>query len=165
MFDPPVGGAPLVQAARVTIRHRAGSDATALLLLAWLGVLLGWRPLRSAQTSDGGAAVRFRSARGQPVAGHLVPADGACGRSGILGIELTTGRAAIATRSAARRSIRPCCRRRACRRGRSSWIHHSDAELASRRSGSRGRDPLFTRCLSYARQLWSLETDTAGSRR
>ena len=89
MFDPPVGGAPLVQAARVTIRHRAGSDAAALLLLAWLGVLLGWRPLRSAQTSDGG--VRFDFVRaGQAVAGHLVPADGACGRSGMFSIELTT---------------------------------------------------------------------------
>ena len=57
MFDPPVGGEPLVQARRVAVRHRAGSDAAALLVLAWLGVLLGWRPLRSAQTSDGG--VRF----------------------------------------------------------------------------------------------------------
>src|SRR4051812_6553492 len=89
IFDPPVGGAPLVEAARVTIRHRAGSDAAGLLLLAWLGVLLGWRPLRSAQTSDGG--VRFDFARaGQPVVGHLVPTGGACGRSGMFGIEVTT---------------------------------------------------------------------------
>src|SRR6185436_8756200 len=89
IFDPPVGGAPLVQAARVTVLHRPGSDAAALLLLAWIGVLLGWRPLRAAQTSDGG--VRFDFARaGQPVAGYLVPADGACGRSGMFGIEVTT---------------------------------------------------------------------------
>ena len=119
LFDPPVGGAPLVQAGALTIEHRAGCDASALLLLAWLGVLLGWRPLRSAQTSDGG--VRFDFARaGQPVAGHLVPADGACGRSGILGVEASR-RAAIATPSAAPRSTRPCCRRRACRPSRSSW--------------------------------------------
>ena len=105
LFDPPVGGAPLVQAARVTIRHRAGSDASALLLLAWLGVLLGWRPLRSAQTSDGGLRFDFVRA-GQAVAGYLAPADGACGRSGMFGIELTTD-GATATRSGGRRWTRP----------------------------------------------------------
>ena len=80
-------------AARVTIRHRAGSDASALLLARLAGVLLGWRPLRSAQTSDGGAALRLR--RAPAAAGRRLtwfPADGACGRSGILGIELTSGR-------------------------------------------------------------------------
>jgi len=41
----------------------------------------------------------------------------------------------------------------------------SDAEIAVAALGSRGRDPLFARCLSYARQLWSLEPDGAGSRR
>src|SRR5262249_53458182 len=49
LFDPPVGGAPLVQARRITIEHLPGCDASALLLLAWLGVQLGWRALRSAQ--------------------------------------------------------------------------------------------------------------------
>ena len=163
MFDPPVGGAPLVQAARVTIRHRAGSDAAALLLLAWLGVLLGWRPLRSAQTSDGG--VRFDFVRaGQAVAGHLVPADGACGRSGMFSIELTTD---AGDRYAIRRTAldqaelhTPGVPARTVK-----LDSPSDAELAVAALGSRGRDPLFMRCLSYARQLWSLETDTAGSRR
>ena len=32
LFDPPVGGAPLVHARRMTIDHRAGCDASALLL-------------------------------------------------------------------------------------------------------------------------------------
>jgi glucose-6-phosphate 1-dehydrogenase len=41
----------------------------------------------------------------------------------------------------------------------------SDAELAVAALGARGRDPLFARCLGYARQLWSLETSTAGSGR
>jgi glucose-6-phosphate dehydrogenase assembly protein OpcA len=163
IFDPPVGGAPLVEAARVTIRHRAGSDAAGLLLLAWLGVLLGWRPLRSAQTSDGG--VRFDFARaGQPVLGHLVPTDGACGRSGMFGIEVTThageryaiwrtalDQAELQTPGFAPRPVK--------------LDSPSDAELAVAALGSRGRDPLFARCLSYARQLWSLETDTAASRR
>lgn len=163
LFDPPVGGAPLVHAARVTIHHRPGSDASALLLLAWLGVLLGWRPLRSAQTSDGG--LRFDFARaGQPVAGYLAPADGACGRSGMFGIELlTTGGERYAIRRTALDQAvlqtpgvppKPL-----------KLDSPSDAELAVRALGSRGHDPLFARCLSYARQLWSLDPDTAGSRR
>ena len=163
LFDPPVGGAPLVQAARVTINHHAGSDASALLLLAWLGVQLGWRPLRSAQTSDGG--LRFDFARaGQPVAGYLVPADGACGRSGIMGIEVVTvgGDRYAIRRTAIDQAVlqtpgvppKPV-----------KLDSPSDAELAVAALGSRGRDPLFARCLSYARQLWSLEPETAGSRR
>lgn len=163
IFDPPVGGAPLVQAARVTIHHRAGSDASALLLLAWIGVLLGWRPLRSVQTSDGG--VRFDFVRaGQPVSGHLVPADGACGRSGIFGIELTT-------RAGERYAIRRTALDQAELQTPGvpakpvKLDSPSDAELAVAALGARGRDPLFTRCLAYARQLWSLETSTAGSGR
>ena len=163
MFDPPVGGAPLVQAARVTIHHRAGSDAGALLLLSWIGVMLGWRPLRSAQTSDGG--LRFDFARaGQPVAGHLVPADGACGRSGMLGIE-------VLTHAGDRHAIRRTALDQALVQTPGvppkpvKLDSPSDAELAVAALGARGRDPLFARCLSYARQLWSLEPETAGSRR
>src|SRR6185503_14181898 len=152
-----------VHAARVTIRHRPGADASALLLLAWLGVLLGWRPLRSAQTSDGG--LRFDFARaGQPVAGYLAPADGACGRSGMFGIELVTGsgeRYAI-QRTAIDQAVlqtpgvppKPV-----------KLDSPSDAELAVAALGARGRDPLFARCLTYARHLWSLEPATSGSRR
>ena len=44
MFDPPVGGGPLQRATRLAVTHRAGSDAAALLMLAWIGVLLDWRP-------------------------------------------------------------------------------------------------------------------------
>jgi glucose-6-phosphate dehydrogenase assembly protein OpcA len=163
IFDPPVGGAPLVQAARVTIHHRAGSDAGALLLLAWIGVMLGWRPLRAAQTSDGG--VRFDFARaGQPVAGHLVPANGACGRSGMFGIEVTTH---AGERYAIRRTAidQAELRTPGVPPKPVKLDSPSDAELAVAALGSRGRDPLFARCLSYARQLWSLETDTAASRR
>jgi len=163
IFDPPVGGAPLVQAARVTVLHRAGSDAAALLLLAWIGVLLGWRPLRAAQTSDGG--VRFDFARaGQPVAGYLVPADGACGRSGMFGIEVTTD---AGDRYAIRRTAidQAELRTPGVPPKPVKLDSPSDAELAIAALGSRGRDPLFARCLSYARQLWSLETDTAASRR
>jgi glucose-6-phosphate dehydrogenase assembly protein OpcA len=166
MFDPPVGGAPLVHARRITIEHRAGADTGALLLLSWIGVLLGWRPLRSAQTSDGGLRWDFTRA-GQTVSGHLVPSDGPCGRSGILGVELVSGHAGDDHRYAIRRTAldqallqtpgvppRPV-----------KLDSPSDAELAVAALGARGRDPLFARCLAYARQLWSLEPETAGSRR
>jgi len=162
MFDPPIGGAPLVHARKITIEHRAGCDTSALLLLAWIGVQVGWRPLRAAQTSDGG--VRFDFARaGQPVSGHLVPSDGPCGRSGILCVTLETGDDRyVLRRTALDQTLlqipgvppKPV-----------KLDSPSDAELAVAALGSRGRDPLFVRCLSYARHLWSLEPDTAGSRR
>jgi glucose-6-phosphate dehydrogenase assembly protein OpcA len=192
LFDPPVGGAPLARAARVTVHHRPGADANALLVLAWLGVLLGWRPLRCAQTSDGGLRFDFLSGNpqrvpgpsrdgarraelagsprdqsgraGQPVAGHLAPTDGACGRSGMFGIELLTSggeRYAIRRTALDQATLQtPGVPPKPVKLDSSS-----DAELAIAALGSRGRDPLFARCLSYARQLWSLEPDSAGSRR
>jgi glucose-6-phosphate dehydrogenase assembly protein OpcA len=163
LFDPPVGGAPLMHARRIVIEHRPGSDASALLMLAWIGVRLGWRPLRSAQTSDGGLRFDFVRA-GQPVAGHLVPGDGACGRSGILGIELTTtGDERYGTR---RTALDQALLHTPGVPARTVKLDSpSDAELAVAALGGRGRDPLFARCLAYARQLWSLDPDTAGSRR
>ena len=163
MFDPPVGGAPLVQARRVAVEHRGGCDASALLMLAWIGVQLGWRPVRAAQTSDGGVRFDFSRA-GQPIAGHLVPAEGACGRSGILAVEVTTAsddryairRTAIDQTQLQTPGVPPKLVK---------LDSPSDAELAIAALGARGRDPLFRRCLAYARQLWSLEPDTAGSRR
>ena len=159
MFDPPVGGAPLARATRLAIAHRAGSDASALLMLAWIGVLLDWRPLRSVQTSDGGSALRLRSRAAQPVTGNLVPADGPCGRSGILGVEL--GSAGRRERYTIRRTAMDQAVLQTPRvPARPVKLDSpSDAELCVAALGSRGRDPLFARCLGYARQLWSLEPE------
>jgi hypothetical protein len=131
-------------------------------MLAWIGVLLDWRPLRSVQTSDGG--LRFDFDRGgATVTGNLIPGDGPCGKSGILGLELVAGAERYAIRRTAldqavletpRVPPRPVM-----------LDAHSDAELCVAALGSRGRDPLFARCLAYARQLWSLEPDSAASRR
>ena len=77
------GGRRAAGAARraLTIRHRAGQRCErAACSLAWLGVLLGWRPLRSAQTSDGGVRFDFVRAGQRGRRRHLVPADGACGQ-------------------------------------------------------------------------------------
>ena len=162
MFDPPVGGGPLARATRLVVTHRPGSDASALLMLAWIGVLLDWRPQRSVQTSDGG--LRFDFDRGgATVTGEPHPRRGPCGKSGILGLELLSARSA--TPSAARRSIRRCVETPRVPPKTVMLDAHSDAELCVAALGSRGRDPLFARCLAYARQLWSLEPDSAASRR
>ena len=42
---------------------------------------------------------------------------------------------------------------------------YSDADICVAALGPRGRDPLFARCLAYAGRLWSLEPQSAGSRR
>jgi glucose-6-phosphate dehydrogenase assembly protein OpcA len=162
MFDPPVGGAPLQRATRLAITHRPGSDAAALLMLAWIGVLLDWRPRRSVQTSEGG--LRFDFDRGgATVTGTLVPTDGPCGKSGMLAMELAVG----AERYAIRRTALDQAVLETPRVPSKPVMldAHSDAELCVAALGSRGRDPLFARCLAYARQLWSLEPDSAGSRR
>ncbi len=73
LFDPPVGGAPLRGATRLGIRHGAGGDVSALLLVAWLGQLLGWRPQRSAESSDGGLRFDFERLDGGSVEAFLDP--------------------------------------------------------------------------------------------
>jgi len=166
LFDPPVGGAPLGQATRLTVRHRPRGDLSALLLVAWLGHMLGWRPLRSAQTSDGG--LRFDFARGDGAAGEieafLVPTDGACDASGVLAIELGAGGRGeyVVCRTAIdQASVQlPIAPAKAVK-----LDAYSDAELCVAALGPRGRDPLFARCLAYAGGLWALEPETTGSRR
>jgi glucose-6-phosphate dehydrogenase assembly protein OpcA len=165
LFDPPVGGAPLAAATRVLVRHRPGCDASALLLVAWLGVKLDWRPLRSAQTSEGGLRLDFQ--RGEDpaaeIAVHMVPSEGACGKSGILGMELYAGgdryavsRTAI-DHAAAEVPIAPP--------KLVKLDAHADAELCVDALGPRGRDPLFARVLALAGRLWSFEPAASGSRR
>jgi len=152
----------LQRATRLAVTHRPGSDAAALLMLAWIGVLLDWRPRRSVQTSDGG--LRFDFDRGgATVTGTLVPIDGPCGKSGMLALELAVG----AERYAIRRTALDQAVLETPRVPSKPVMldAHSDAELCVAALGSRGRDPLFARCLTYARQLWSLEPDSAGSRR
>jgi glucose-6-phosphate dehydrogenase assembly protein OpcA len=172
LFDPPVGGGPLQQATRLTVRHRTGRDASALLVVAWLGVLLGWRPLRSAQVSDGGLRFDFdrgdKPARatlsGPPaVEAFLVPADGPCGKSGVLSIEIGSGRDRYsARRSAMDQAIleSPIAPAKPVKLDPTG-----DAELCVSALGPRGRDPLFSRCLGYACRLWSIEPETSRSRR
>jgi glucose-6-phosphate dehydrogenase assembly protein OpcA len=166
LFDPPVGGAPLARAQKVIVHHRARSDASALLLLAWLGVTLGWRAIRSAQTSDGGMRFDFQrgdAGVGPAVQGFLAPAEGPCGETGIYGIELLGPDGRFALR---RTAIDQAMIESAVAPPRPVKLDpSSDAELAAAALGPRGRDPLFARCLAYARQLWSLDPSTDISRR
>ena len=65
LFDPPVGGGPLAAASHVEIEHRGPKLASALLLAAWLGVQLGWRPLDATPGVDKGTGIRLRFAARQ----------------------------------------------------------------------------------------------------
>jgi glucose-6-phosphate dehydrogenase assembly protein OpcA len=166
LFDPPVGGAPLGRATRLSVRHRPRGDLSALLLVAWLGQMLGWRPLGAAQTPEGG--LRFDFARGAGTAAEieafLIPTDGACDAGGVMAIELAeAGRDEyVVCRTALdQASVQlPIAPAKAVK-----LDAYSDAELCVAALGPRGRDPLFARCLAYADRLWALEPQTLGSRR
>ncbi|HXJ23462.1 MAG TPA: glucose-6-phosphate dehydrogenase assembly protein OpcA [Polyangia bacterium] len=163
LFDPPVGGGPLRHASRLTVRYRAGGDVSALLAVAWLGLLLDWKPTRAAETSDGGLRFDFeRDDQGQ-VQAFLSPSGAACDRSAILAIELVNGRDeyAVIRTAVDQAEVRlPIAPPRTVKLDAAS-----DAELVVAALGPRGRDPLFARSLTYAARLWSLEPRSAGSRR
>ena len=165
LFDPPVGGLPLRQARRVAIHHRPGGDVGALLLAAWLGLMLAWRPVLAATSARGGLAFRFERPE-QPEAGPvevaLVPSAGECGTSGIVALELFAardsgaGEALYAVRRTARNHAEltlPIAPAKVVK-----LDSRSDAELVVAALGPGGRDPLFPRCLSYAARLCGLAT-------
>jgi hypothetical protein len=163
MFDAPVGGGPLLAARRVTINHREGYEASALLLAAWLASTLGWL-FSSADTSPDSGARRFRFDRpdgknapagaASSVEIAVATAPGECGTSGIIGIELDAGadrvfavrrteqnHATLSSPIAPTRVMKLDSRR--------------DAELCLAALGPAGRDPLFPRCLALASRLAS----------
>jgi glucose-6-phosphate dehydrogenase assembly protein OpcA len=163
LFDPPVGGAPLRSARKLLVRHRAGGDVSALLILAWLGQLLAWRPLRSTETPDGGLRFELERADGGSVEAFIIPGPGACDASAIMSIELASGRDEyVVTRDAFDEAHvqLPIAPPRAVK-----LDAYSDAELCEAALGPRGRDPLFAQCLEYAGRLWALEPQSSGSRR
>jgi glucose-6-phosphate dehydrogenase assembly protein OpcA len=159
LFDPPVGGGPLAAATRLEIRHLQGSEAPALLFAAWLGVRLGWRPLRVTPAEGG---IRCEVGRTETsleiLSAQLTPADGPCGRSGILSVTLEAGHHRFSIHRTAVDETRL----------ESTFApprvvkldSDSDAELAVAALGPRGRDPLFARCLAFAHALWTV--DAAG---
>jgi glucose-6-phosphate dehydrogenase assembly protein OpcA len=154
VFDPPVGGAPLRRASRLTVRYRAGGDASALLLVAWLGLLLDWKPVRGAETPEGGLRFELERPGGHPVQALLVPSAAACDRSAIIGIELADGRDEYTVRRTAvdEAEVRvPIAPAKTVKLDAAS-----DAELCVAALGPRGRDPLFARCLAYAARLWQI---------
>jgi glucose-6-phosphate dehydrogenase assembly protein OpcA len=155
LFDPPVGGGPLRGATRLAVRHRAGGDVSALLVVAWLGQLLGWRPLRCGETPDGGLRFDFDRPDGGSLEAFVIPTAGACDQSAILGIELGNGSDEyVVSREAidhARLQV-PIAPARAVK-----LDTYSDADICVAALGPRGRDPLFARCLEYAGRLWALE--------
>ncbi|HEY4394869.1 MAG TPA: glucose-6-phosphate dehydrogenase assembly protein OpcA [Polyangia bacterium] len=155
LFDPPVGGAPLRGATKLVVRHRTGGDVSALLIVAWLGQLLAWRPLRAAQTADGGWRFELERADGGSVEAFVVPGPGACDASAILGIELSSGPDEYVVTRDGFDQVHvqlPIAPPRAVK-----LDADSDADVCVAGLGPRGRDALFTRCLEYAGRLWALE--------
>ena len=164
LFDPPVGGAPLRGATRLTVRHRAGGDVSALLLVAWLGQLLGWRPLRSAQTSDGGLRFDFARADGGSRRGVLASRRRCLRRE--RHARRSSSRADATNTSSAATAVDQASVQLPIAPAKAVKLDaYSDADLCVAALGPRGRDPLFARCLEYAGRLWSLEPQSAGSRR
>jgi len=165
LFDPPVGGGPLQAAARVTIRHRPHSLASALLLAAWLAGQLGWQALDATTRPQGQRLLRFRRAEAgdaaPPVTVELSPSEGECGTSGIVAIELLSaaGQRYAVTRTAdnhARLEI-PIAPPRSVK-----LDSRTTSELCVAALGPRGRDPLLRRCLTQAARLGEL-LETAGA--
>jgi len=164
LFDPPVGGGPLAMASHIEIEHRGPKIASALLLAAWLGVQLGWRPLDAAPGFDKGTGIRLRFAstskgsdgRERSVAVDLKPSPGECGTSGIVSLSLDAGgpgetyrvrrtadnHAELTVPIAPPRTVKLDSR--------------SDAELCVGALGPAGHDPLLRRVLPFAERLADL---------
>jgi glucose-6-phosphate dehydrogenase assembly protein OpcA len=156
LFDAPVGGGPLLAARGVRIHHRAGCESSGLLLAAWLASTLGWL-FSSAEpvSSPGELGYHFdRPKAGSSVRVALRAAEGECGTSGIVGIELDAGDDRV---FAVRRTeqnhatlISPIAPARVIK-----LDSRRDAELCLAALGPAGRDPLFARCLALASRLAS----------
>ncbi len=163
LFDPPVGGGPLATASHFEIEHRGPKLASALLLAAWLGVQLGWRPLDAAPGVDKGTGIRLRFAaakgsdgRERTVVVDLRPSQGECGTSGIVSLALDAGgpgetyrvrrtadnHAELTVPIAPPRTVKLDSR--------------TDAELCVGALGPAGRDPLLRRVLPFAERLGDL---------
>jgi glucose-6-phosphate dehydrogenase assembly protein OpcA len=161
LFDAPVGGGPLHGARRVTIHHREGAEASALLLAAWLASTLDWLfSSAEAPTAEGGPRFIFdraeKTAAG-PVEVALRAAPGECGTSGIVALELETafsgGEALFSVRRTERNHATlssPIAPPRVVK-----LDSRRDAELCVVALGPAGRDRLFARCLSLASRLAS----------
>lgn len=74
-FDPPARRAALAQISGLTVRHRASSNASALLLAGWLASRLRWEPV-SLRSENGSGTVTGTARRdGEGVKIELAPID------------------------------------------------------------------------------------------
>ncbi len=159
LFDPPVGGGPLMTAARVSIRHRPHNLSSALMLTAWLAGQLGWQAMSGTTRRQGQRQLRFRRGDGgdasPQVMVELLPSEGECGTSGIVSMELQAvdGARYVVARTAdnhARLEI-PIAPPRSVK-----LDSRPTAELCVAALGPRGRDPLLRRCLAQAARFAEL---------
>ena len=152
LFDPPVGGGPLLAARRVEIEHRRRGWPSALLLAAWLAVQLGLAAARRrAQARPGhrrsGCASRpRRGATGARRRSSSIcarrPASAAPAASSRSTLEAgSPGETYRVVRGPPTTTPRSPCRSRPPRT--SSSIRARDAELCVGALGPAGRDPLL----------------------
>jgi glucose-6-phosphate dehydrogenase assembly protein OpcA len=165
LFDAPVGGGPLGRARRVTISHRPGAEASALLYTAWLAATLDWLfAAAEALPADGGVRFRFdRADKGasEPVLVTVIPSSGSCGTSGLVAVELEAPSdagdpqifAVRRTQESHATLTLPIAPPRVVK-----LDPRRDAELTVAALGPAGRDPLFARCLSLAARLATVAT-------
>ena len=163
LFDPPVGGGPLLAARHLEIEHRSPRVASALLLAAWLGCQLGWRPLDAAPAAEHGAGIRLRFASAEGRGGReatvtvdLRTSPGECGTSGIVSIGLDApdqgGRYGVRRTADNHAEISlPIAPSKTVK-----LDSRTDAELCVGALGPAGRDPLLRRVLPYAERLADL---------
>jgi glucose-6-phosphate dehydrogenase assembly protein OpcA len=176
LFDPPVGGGPLLAARRIVIQHRTPKLSSGLLLAAWLGCQLGWNPVDASAPAaadggddrgNGGDAIRLQFAPAQNATGgglvavDLVPSDGECGTSGIVAIALDApdpGAGGAGGTYAVRRTADnhaeisvPIAPVKSVK-----LDSRPDAELCVGALGRAGRDPLLRKVLPYAGRLADL---------
>ena len=164
LFDPPVGGGPLLAARHLEIEHRPPKLPSALMLTSWLACQLGWRPLDAALAAPGkGPGIQLRFASAERGEGHestvtvdLRSSRGECGTSGIVSIALDTpdGVGAFGVRRTADNHAEitvPIAPMRSVK-----LDSRSDAELCVGALGPAGRDPLLRRVLPYAERLADL---------
>jgi glucose-6-phosphate dehydrogenase assembly protein OpcA len=152
IFDPPDMRGHLAGVARVTVRHREDSLASALLFCGWLSSRLGWKPSRLSGAR--GALVGHARARRQEVRIQLQPVD--MNPPGLDGVTIETASGAAVSLDRGRGGLRTV--RRARDGAEQEWtvLGASRGEAGILGEGVRQallRDPTYRPALGCARVL------------
>jgi glucose-6-phosphate dehydrogenase assembly protein OpcA len=144
--------APLMRLERVRVTSGVqGTQARALLLLGWLGSLLGWHDYRRMARSDESGGRRWQAARGDGKGIEIeLVTDRSGAQHGVKALELTAGSDEW---SLGRGDVCIDVRGPGLPQRLQPARSHSDAELTVTALGPRGRDPVFRASLEHAAGL------------